>query len=141
VPFVLASSLIDVPLRGTVGDRFLFPRTTSALDDNYEVLAGHLTLYLDELRLDEDVHVDASIAMGELDIIVPRGVRVLANGTAKAGALSFFNDVDRGFDLRRNEIAGDPDAERTISLDIEAGIASVDVDWGDRSTQIKGGAD
>lgn len=141
VPFVLASSLIDMPLRGTVGDSFFVPRTAAQLDDSYEVLAGNLTLVLDELRLEDDVHVDASVAMGDLDVIVPQGVRVLVNGTANAGRLDFFGHVDRGFDLRRSIAEGEFDAERTITLDIEAGIASVDVYWGEPYKQIKGGAD
>jgi len=141
VPFVLASSLVDMPLRGRVGDNFLFPQTTSALEDNYELLAGHLTLGLDELRLEDDVHVNANVAMGDLDVIVPAGVRVLVNGTANAGRLNFFGNSVSGFDVHKSVAEGDPDAERTITLDIEAGIASVDVYWGERYREIKGGAD
>jgi phage shock protein PspC (stress-responsive transcriptional regulator) len=141
VPFVLASSLIDMPLRGTVGDSFLVPQTESELENSYEVLAGNLTLVLDQLRLEDDVHVNASVAMGDLDVIVPAGVRVLVDGTAKAGRLDFFGHADKGFDLRKNIAEGKLDAERTITLDIEAGIASVDVYWGDQYQRIEGGAD
>jgi hypothetical protein len=129
VPVVLAASLIDMPLRGTVGDTFLMPRTVSDLKDRYEVLAGSVTLDLTELRLDEDVRVRADVALGDLNVIVPRGVRVLVSGTAQAGRLRFFGHQEEGVDLERTEVAGDPDAERTITLDINAGIGSADVYW------------
>jgi predicted membrane protein len=79
--------------------------------------------------------------MGDLDVVVPAGVRVLVYGTAQAGRLDFFGHVDRGVDLHRSVAEGDLDAERTITLDIEAGIASVDVYWGNAYREIKGGAD
>jgi phage shock protein PspC (stress-responsive transcriptional regulator) len=129
VPVVLAASLINMPLRGTVGDTFLMPRTVSDLKDRYEVLAGSVTLDLTELRLDEDVRVRADVALGDLNVIVPRGVRVLVSGTAQAGRLRFFGHQEEGVDLQRTEVAGDPDAERTITLDINAGIGSADVYW------------
>jgi phage shock protein PspC (stress-responsive transcriptional regulator) len=129
VPVVLASSLIDMPLRGTVGDTFLTPLTVSDLKDRYEVLAGSVTLDLTELRLDENVRVRADVAIGDLNVIVPRGVRVLVSGTAQAGRLRFFGHEEHGVDLQRTAVAGDPDAERTITLDINAGIGSADVYW------------
>ena len=141
VPLVLASSLVDMPLRGRVGDSFLVPQTASDVADGFEVLAGHLTLGLDEIRTDEDLHVDASVAMGSLDVVVPRGVRVIVNGTMNAGRLDFFGRVDSGFDVRKSIVEGDPDSERTITLDIEAGIGNVDVYWGGPYPNTKGGAD
>ena len=130
VPLVLGSSLIDMPLRGTVGERFLMPRTVSDLEHRYEVLAGNMTLDLNELLLDENVIVNADIAMGSLDVTVPRGVRVFVTGTAQAGRLRFFQHVEKGVDLQSSVVEGPPNAERTITLDIDAGIASVDVYWG-----------
>ena len=141
MPLVLAASLIDMPLRGTVGDSFITPRSIAEIEESYDVLAGNMTLVLDELPLEDDVHVNASVAMGDLDVIVPTGVRVLVNGTAQAGRLDFFGHVDRGVDLRRSIAEGRPDSERTITLDIEAGIASVDVYWGNPYREIGGGAD
>jgi len=141
VPVVLAASLIDMPLRGTVGDSFIVPQSIAEIEESYDVLAGNMTLVLDELQLEDDVHVNASVAIGDLDVVVPSGVRVLVNGTAQAGRLDFFGHVDRGVDLRRSITEGNLDAERTITLDIEAGIASVDVYWGNPYREIGGGAD
>jgi phage shock protein PspC (stress-responsive transcriptional regulator) len=129
VPMVLASSLIDMPLRGSIGDLYLTPRTAANIE-HYELFMGQMTVDLTRYDwVEDELRIDGDVAMGQLEVIVPRGVRVEVDGRMEAGELSLFRYHDDGVDLRSNISAGPETAERTVILDLDGGIGSIQVDW------------
>jgi len=126
-----ASSLVDVPFEGGFGNRTERPTTPAAVDHEYRLAVGQLTVDLRDVHLAAGSHldVDASVGIGHLVVIVPRNVEVDVHGHAGAGVVRFLDDdnhdggvhVDR--DARLNAASGAP----TIVLDAGVGIGQVEV--------------
>jgi hypothetical protein len=128
IPFVLATSVVDVPLtQGIATGGYLSPRFASELDDlNYTF--GNVTLDLSEYRFEEDAaQVDMSMGVGTVTVIVPGRIYAIVDVEARSGEANVFRSQDSGTDISISEIAGDPEAAKRLELNISAGLASVNV--------------
>ena len=129
IPLMLASSVIKVPLTGTLGDRYVQGRKQFA--DHYEVLAGSITLDFSRYRFGEIGDVfDVDMAVGHLRVYVPPGVAVHVSGSIDAGQTRFFGESRNGFDLafretfeRRGSTEGD------LFLNVQGGLTRVTTTW------------
>jgi hypothetical protein len=97
--------------------------------DEYRIGGGRLTLDLTSLETDgaEPIEIDASVAFGELRVIVPDDATVEVDASVGAGEVSLFDGPPLdGTDLEDRAVLGDGDPTYTINL--EAGLGSVRVD-------------
>jgi phage shock protein PspC (stress-responsive transcriptional regulator) len=129
LPVALATNLIDFPLRGQVGGNYLAPLRASDLNDDYRVLAGSLTFDMTNFDFNarESTSLPLHMAIANVNISVPRGVRVELRGHLEAGQVSFFGARREGVDLRFDEVAGGPELERELVVDLDAQYGSVNV--------------
>jgi predicted membrane protein len=90
---VAALGLVDVPLRGGVGDPSYSPRRLADVRQTYELAVGDLTV--DLRRVDfSGVHrtVRAQLGIGRLNVVVPPGARVVVDGHSGVGDVVLFGD-------------------------------------------------
>ncbi len=91
----------DLKLEGGVGDREYRPASVSELRPVYRLGAGELSLDLRDLRPDgaQQVDVTARVGVGRVQVTVPRGVCVQADGHAGIGAVDLLGRVNEGVDV------------------------------------------
>ncbi|HEX5585838.1 MAG TPA: LiaF domain-containing protein, partial [Acidimicrobiia bacterium] len=130
-----AFGVIDVPLRGGIGDTTHRPRAVGAVDGSYEMAIGRLTVDLGAVDFSgrrRTVH--AALGIGKLDVIVPDGVRVVADGHAGAGTVIVFGRRTRDccpVDVRRvrpGDVGGG-----TLRLTAEVGAGDVEISTEERN--------
>jgi phage shock protein C len=93
----VTAAWFDVSLGDGVGSRVEAPSSISQLKPSYETGIGNLKLDLSGVGpITTRKHVLAKVGLGELRIIVPRGVKVEATATAKAGDVYVFGQHDDG---------------------------------------------
>jgi hypothetical protein len=93
---VAALGVVDVPLRGGVGDPSYTPHTIAGVHSKYELAIGDLTV--DLRNVDFAGHrraVRASLGIGQLNLVVPAGVRVVLDAHAGVGSVTAFGDSTR----------------------------------------------
>lgn len=128
VPVVAATSFIDMPLRGAIGARYLYPVEVNEIPDSYELLVGNLTVDLSEVRFEgARAELDIDAAAGNVAVYVPRGVTVRLDAHTNLGHVSAFREYEEGFDSRVATIVAAEDPVGTLALDIEGGISDINV--------------
>jgi len=123
-PFLLAMSLLQVPLEGGFGDPRYVPLSVSDVSDEYRLVAGELVLDLTRLELtDGDVlDIEASVVFGRLEVIVPPDINV--DVVAKVDVGEMFLDGNAG-SRSRDGGTDNINIERTIDYD---GAGEVDLE-------------
>jgi phage shock protein PspC (stress-responsive transcriptional regulator) len=130
LPILLVASLIDVPIRGGVGDRNYSPSSAAEVRDEYRLAAGALNIDLTEVSPGTNaLEVAASVGTGNLHVFVPRGVAVTVDGSAGAGLVEIFGRSDQGTDVNLEHSTGE-DTTGHIVLDLDVGLGAV---WVDRT--------
>jgi phage shock protein PspC (stress-responsive transcriptional regulator) len=128
LPFAWGASLIDMPIRGAWGNQVFTPSATTDIREAYHVAGGRLVLDLSRIETNgEPVTVSATVAMGELRVLVPDGATVEMDATLGAGTLRLLDGADdNGTDLDDHLVVGSgaPD----FILDLDAGIGTIRVD-------------
>jgi phage shock protein PspC (stress-responsive transcriptional regulator) len=118
---VAAFSWFDVSLGDGVGDRLYAPATAASLAPSYRLGIGDLKIDLGSLSAASRLRVDARVGVGELKVIVPRGVPVQVNAHAKLGDVHVFGRLESG----RN--AGLRSGTAGWTIDANVGAGQVDV--------------
>lgn len=125
-PVVLLASLIRVPLVGGIGDEYVQPG--SELRPEYRVAAGSIYLDLDGLKLTDVARtIEASTALGTINVVVPFDAHVIATGRAGMGVVQIGpRTSDRGLEVEL-EGAWEPrfGDGATITLDLATGIGDI----------------
>ena len=94
---VVAFAWFDVSLGDGVGDRVYHPTSITDVKPRYEVGVGKLRVDLSQIGPDtKRTHVEASVGVGELRIIVPRDAAVSVNAHAKVGEMFVLQRHDDG---------------------------------------------
>jgi hypothetical protein len=136
VPFVLAASLIDVPLSGGTGSRFYQPLTSGEIQPDYRLAAGQMQIDLRNVVLDQTpTTITATVAFGDLLVVVPNDVTVAIHGSAGAGVVRVrsvpFDPSDREVDGVRvllDETFIPPNGGiGAITLDLKVGFGQIRV--------------
>jgi phage shock protein PspC (stress-responsive transcriptional regulator) len=132
IPLVLlvgAFGLVDVPLRGGIGDPTHHPRAIGAIDHQYELAIGNLSVDLRDVDFSgARRHVRAQVGIGQLNLTVPEGVRVVLDAHAGAGGVTAFGRSARECcptDVRR--VSPGTSGGGVLYLDAEVGAGHVDV--------------
>ena len=112
--------MFDVDLGNGVGDRNVAVTSVENLQSTYELGIGTLDL---DLRASSfpvgETHVEASVDVGDLHVIVPAGVALQAHGTAEIGEVDLPGGV--GGDGRNVESDVRRDGPRVLVIDAHAG--------------------
>ena len=124
-PLAVTASFVTAPLEGGVGAPRFTPANAAELRDEYRLMGGTLTVDLSELSVGtRSVDIGASVAVGQLVVILPRDASVELRARAGAGQVTIFNDYDVGTSLDdvyvRHHKTG-----TTYILDLEVGIGEV----------------
>lgn len=123
-----AVSIIDVPVRGGTGDVAFRPLTLEEVRSPYRLAAGQLVVDLSALDLrGTDLTVVASVAAGDLQIVVPAGARVDIDAHAGAGNLDLLGRRFDGLDVGRQVSEAGVDGGGHVVLRARAGAGSVEV--------------
>lgn len=123
------AAAVNVPLRGGIGNRHDTPISVNDLQPEYHLGVGNQVLDFAKLELNGATkHVDATVGVGDLDVIVPSNVKVVVHARAGAGQLRLFYRDFGGTQLDRQLTA---DATGTpagvLNLDLRVGIGQVQV--------------
>lgn len=130
VPVTLLSSVVDVPIEGGYGGRDYAPDSVSEVADEYRLILGRLGLQLEGLKGESGlVEIDATVAFGEVFVVVPFDAHVVATGGTGLGTVSFGRSgTAMGLDQTLARVweprLGDG---TTIVLRLEAGVGDVSV--------------
>lgn len=125
-----AVAVIDVPFTGGTGDPEVRPATAADIPSVERLAIGQLTIDLTSPGLDlsgqEEQRIEASVAVGELVVEVPRGVTVEVHADAGLGQLDVLGVTDEGPSPEIDRVFEGAGSGR-IELDLEVGIGHVEV--------------
>lgn len=125
LPLAVAATFITAPLEGGVGVPRFTPANTLELREEYRLMGGTLTLDLTDLRIGaQPVHIAASVAIGQLVIILPHNASVDLRARVGAGQVTFFDTYDAGTSLDDRYVRHYVDGP-TYVLDLQGGIGDV----------------
>lgn len=126
VPIAMLLAMVDVPLRGSVGDFYLLARDDADLQ-GIELLAGELTIDLTEYDFNSDRSADLSLTfvVGSVTVIVPDGASVDATAELVGGEVFLFNGYDRGVEISSTASQGGSADARQIDITIDGGFGDV----------------
>ena len=129
---LVATSALDLPLRGPVGERTWTPRATAELESPYELSMGDGTLDLTELGTgaEQEVAIRASVGIGHLLVVVPEDAAVEVRAETSAGDVTIFGRSDSGVGVSTTRRVGSDDADVTYVLDLEVGLGQVEIVYG-----------
>jgi phage shock protein PspC (stress-responsive transcriptional regulator) len=90
-------SMLDVPLRGPIGETVVRPQSLSSLHSSYELGIGHLLVDLGDSASDGRAHhLDLRDTIGFLEVRVPADARVKVVAKADEGSLDILGRPDHG---------------------------------------------
>lgn len=122
------ATLVNVPLTAGVGDREYQPATFETIDSPYELGIGEMTVNLSRVEFPAgETTVEIKHGIGDLTVIVPRGVGTVVDWELGVGDITIFESFNQsgvrldGVERREGQGAG------TILLKISAGIGDVEV--------------
>ncbi len=125
VPVAIGASFVTAPLEGGVGDHRYVPATVAELQDEYRSLSGRTILDLQDLQTSpQEIHIAASVAIGQLVVILPEGASVELRTRVGAGDSYVLGSSDGGTSLD-NHYVRRIFKQTTYVLDIEVGIGQV----------------
>ncbi len=132
IPLVLVVGglgLVDVPLDGGIGNPTYRPTAIGAVHRSYELAIGDLSLDLRRVDFTGGRrHVHAQLGIGQLNVTVPDGVRVVVDGHAGVGSITAFGRQSKeccpsNLRLDRPGVSGGG----TLFLDADVGAGHVHV--------------
>ena len=126
---------IDSPIEGGIGDRDYRPETIAQLESEYRLAIGSMTIDLRDVPIRTGTtEIAASVAIGELVVIVPDDVTVDVHAEAGIGEVSVFGEVDSGTAVERTDI--ERAGVRVLQLDLRTGIGQARVERLPDSTEV-----
>jgi phage shock protein PspC (stress-responsive transcriptional regulator) len=120
---------LDIPLDGPIGSRTERPVSVQELDEPYRQSIGSLELDLRRLTLPAGTtHVETSVGIGELTVLVPPDARVDVDATVEAGEATVFGleSDGRNIDIREVQPGSSP-AAPTLEIEAEVGFGNLEV--------------
>ena len=122
------AAIVDTPFKGGVGDRSYLPVSARELQPEYRLAIGNLRLDLRAVPLPAGTTtVTASVAIGELHVIVPTDVSVDVHAEAGVGQVDVFGIGSSGFSAERNDSVRVV-STRTLRLELRTGAGHVMVE-------------
>jgi phage shock protein PspC (stress-responsive transcriptional regulator) len=132
VPLALGASFMTAPLEGGIGGLRFTPANAAELRDEYRLMGGTLILDLTDLSIPaQPVRIAASVAAGQLVVIVPPDASVELRARMGAGQVTVFDYYHDGIILTNAGTSLDEQYVRrhrfgpTYVLDLQGGIGDV----------------
>ena len=128
VPFLLAASVVTVPLEGGWGNLYERPLSSAAVHGSYQRVAGDIYLDLTELAGTQAAPVvSATTGFGSVNVTVPFDAHVIVTERAGAGVVHAGRAMsDTGFEASLSTTMEPRHGDgATITLDLETGIGDV----------------
>jgi hypothetical protein len=137
LPLLFFSSAVRIDIFGEYSERIVRPADIAEIEESYELSGGRLVLDLRDLETGdfavdaEPVAIEASVGMGELEVLMPLGVAVEAAAEVGMGRLEIrrFGEpaVERGgFGLE--EFAPSDVTPPDVVLDLEVGAGNLELE-------------
>ena len=123
-----AAAFVDVPLRGGVGERRFAPADLAEVRDEYRMIVGEMRLDLSDVDFSRRrTEIEATMAAGEMRIVVPRGIDVEVDASVQAGETNILGTTDEGLDLAGTTVDDVDGRPGTLVLHLEVGAGRVEV--------------
>jgi phage shock protein PspC (stress-responsive transcriptional regulator) len=127
VPLTLLFA-VSVPLSSGVGHRDVSPASIAGVDRSYELGIGNLGIDLADVRFPVGVtRVKAHVGIGELYVVVPRGVTVELDGRAQVGDVRLLGRDSDGTHVEQ-QLVERTGSGRVLALDARVGLGQVRVE-------------
>jgi hypothetical protein len=130
--------LVDVPLRGGIGDPTYHPRTIAAVGGDYALGVGNLAVDLRDVDFSGSTRkVHAQVGIGQLDVTVPESVRVVVNAHVGVGAARVFgHDPDTCCPTDVHVLRRGTPGAGTLHLDTEVGAGKLVITRREESLRV-----
>jgi phage shock protein PspC (stress-responsive transcriptional regulator) len=129
IPFLLAASLIHVPVTGAAGQFVYRPQSSADLRGPYHLTAGQMTLDLRKLALSPGTtDVTATIGAGEIRVLVPRRTSLDIDGQAGLGAVTVFGSEHSGTGVNVQRSTDSPSSASVLALHLHVAFGDVKVE-------------
>jgi len=127
LPFAITASFITAPIEGGLGLHRFSPTSPQELRDEYRLVGGRLVLDLSAVEAPaEPIRIVASVAAGQMQVILPPDAGIELSSQVGAGELGVFGAWQYGSGLTDGYVA--TGAGSTFVLDLQMGIGSIRVD-------------
>lgn len=138
-----AAQLPSGGIDGGVGQRSYRPETVAQLRDPYRLGLGEMQIDLTALELEpgQEVSVDASMAVGSLQVIVPDDVGVDADATAQLGAVDVLDRTSEGTTASTSLSEPGEEGSPTITLDLSTVMGQIEVHRASTSADVQQSAE
>lgn len=123
------TTLVDIPLRGPVGQQRWTPTSADEVAGPYEVSIGEGTLDLTgiDVEVGDRLVVDASIGIGHLVVLVPEDLALDVTTDVGAGETVVAGETQSGVGVSTSRYVGDGAIGGTLVLDLQVGLGQVEV--------------
>jgi phage shock protein PspC (stress-responsive transcriptional regulator) len=126
VAVAVFAAVFHVHVGRGVGDRNYVVASVQDLRSDYRLGIGTLELDLGAVQLPAgETRVEASVDVGDLQVIVPAGVALRAHGEAQAGYVDLLGSTDDG---RNADVDLTQEGDRVLVLDAHVGAGAVRVE-------------
>jgi phage shock protein PspC (stress-responsive transcriptional regulator) len=123
-------AIVDVPLEGGFADRTIVPESAAAIPTEERLTGGKLVIDMRGLELTGDERLlEASVAAGELVVLVPAGTTVEVRAEVGAGELDVLGQERNGVHAELDQVIDGPTGDR-IELDLQVGVGRLEVSRG-----------
>ena len=133
VPFLLAASLIHVPLEGGYGDIYVRARTPGDVAGSYARVAGGLFFDLTGLQGDDGrFFTSVTTGVGDVSVLVPFDAHVVLSAEVGAGEIWIGARNEEGAEIAVSDVRWEPKYGDGVTFEISAavGIGTVTIDPG-----------
>jgi phage shock protein PspC (stress-responsive transcriptional regulator) len=129
VAFALAVATIaaaHVDLHGGVGDRFYRPQSLSEVRSGYQLGAGRLEIDLRDVTFPAGTtQLHVRLGMGQLVVLVPRGVCVATSARVGGGYVGALERRSAGLDVNWSERPSPPPGTSRLLVDGNVGLGAL----------------
>jgi phage shock protein PspC (stress-responsive transcriptional regulator) len=129
VAFVLAVAVVaaaHVDLHGGIGERTYRPRSLSEVRDTYRLGAGRLEIDLRDIAFPPgETQLHVRLGVGELVVLVPRGVCVATSARIGGGYVGALEQRSGGLDVDWAERPSPPPRTPRLVLDGNVGLGAL----------------
>lgn len=125
----LFGSVLDVPLRGAIGDRAVSPTSAAELEDEYRMLMGTLVVDLRDVDFGPGTtELAVSTVLGEVEVRLPDNLPVDVDSSVVAGSATVLGTTHDGVVVDNDQRTDDWDgADQRLRLTVGTGLGEVRV--------------
>lgn len=127
LPFLLFFSVLDVPWDAGWGERDFRPTVVGEGPVEYRLAGGELLIDLTSLEFGDrsEIEVDGELGFGEMRVIVPRNVAVVADAEVVGGQILLLGSQTSGITIDRRVTTNGSD--KVLVLDLRVGFGELTV--------------